>query len=472
MPRPSQLTCTTASPATTQPPSPPPTTKRRGNPALALVPRCGARTRAGCPCRAPAIHGKLRCRMHGGRSTGPRTEEGRARIAAAHTTHGHSGAEDRAFTRHHVTFLRRSTVRMFAVIHRDRLPPELAARMCPLPPELCFPPRPTRGISRAEDRALLQAETAALAPWKQAMVLARQARRDARAARAAAKAAARSRPHAPEQAASAVATGSAASAPAVPRAQPKPHASIAPAPARAKPHAAPGSGRLVPSMELHALERAAPGGGGTPAPANPAALPEAHTPIPPATAQPALQPAAASDGAASLAEPRAPERTAHGARNAPAPANRAGQPKPLAPIPPAPTQPAPHPAPASAHAEPSAKPLAPERAAHGPRDALPPVNPAALPKAQAPIPPAPAQPAPPGARAAAVAEPLAPDRAAQGANSAAASAGLPARPEAHAPERARTPDRVSRPIPVHKAARRWLRQQQRMHPNQVEGLLE
>jgi hypothetical protein len=29
-------------------------------------PRCGARTRKGTPCRAPAVRGKRRCRMHGG----------------------------------------------------------------------------------------------------------------------------------------------------------------------------------------------------------------------------------------------------------------------------------------------------------------------------------------------------------------------------------------------------------------------
>ena len=29
-------------------------------------PRCGARTRRGPPCQAPAIKGKRRCRMHGG----------------------------------------------------------------------------------------------------------------------------------------------------------------------------------------------------------------------------------------------------------------------------------------------------------------------------------------------------------------------------------------------------------------------
>lgn len=29
-------------------------------------PRCGAKTRAGGSCRSPAVHGKRRCRMHGG----------------------------------------------------------------------------------------------------------------------------------------------------------------------------------------------------------------------------------------------------------------------------------------------------------------------------------------------------------------------------------------------------------------------
>jgi hypothetical protein len=28
--------------------------------------RCGARTRSGRPCQSPAVHGKMRCRMHGG----------------------------------------------------------------------------------------------------------------------------------------------------------------------------------------------------------------------------------------------------------------------------------------------------------------------------------------------------------------------------------------------------------------------
>ena len=32
--------------------------------------RCGARTRSGTPCRAPAVRGRRRCRMHGGNSRG------------------------------------------------------------------------------------------------------------------------------------------------------------------------------------------------------------------------------------------------------------------------------------------------------------------------------------------------------------------------------------------------------------------
>lgn len=44
---------------------------------------CGARTRAGHRCRAMPMIGKRRCRLHGGKSTGPRTQAGRAAIAAS-----------------------------------------------------------------------------------------------------------------------------------------------------------------------------------------------------------------------------------------------------------------------------------------------------------------------------------------------------------------------------------------------------
>lgn len=45
--------------------------------------RCGARTRKGTPCRSQSLPGKTRCKFHGGASTGPKTEEGRSRIAEA-----------------------------------------------------------------------------------------------------------------------------------------------------------------------------------------------------------------------------------------------------------------------------------------------------------------------------------------------------------------------------------------------------
>jgi hypothetical protein len=64
-----------------------------GDPSTAR--RCGARarTRGNQPCRAPALKGKRRCRMHGGRSTGPRTPEGRERSTRARWTHGSYSAE-------------------------------------------------------------------------------------------------------------------------------------------------------------------------------------------------------------------------------------------------------------------------------------------------------------------------------------------------------------------------------------------
>jgi hypothetical protein len=53
-------------------------------------PKCGAKTRAGRPCRAAAVWDRAaraprngRCKNHGGASTGPKTPEGKARIAEA-----------------------------------------------------------------------------------------------------------------------------------------------------------------------------------------------------------------------------------------------------------------------------------------------------------------------------------------------------------------------------------------------------
>ncbi|WP_456380175.1 HGGxSTG domain-containing protein [Thiolapillus sp.] len=42
---------------------------------------CGAKTRAGTPCKQRAIYWNGRCKFHGGLSTGPRTPEGKTRSA-------------------------------------------------------------------------------------------------------------------------------------------------------------------------------------------------------------------------------------------------------------------------------------------------------------------------------------------------------------------------------------------------------
>ena len=64
---------------------------RRGD--RSKAPRCGARTRRGTPCKRPAEKNpqtgrRTRCRLHGGFCTGPRTPEGKSRVAAAQFKHG------------------------------------------------------------------------------------------------------------------------------------------------------------------------------------------------------------------------------------------------------------------------------------------------------------------------------------------------------------------------------------------------
>ena len=51
--------------------------------------QCNAKSkRTKQQCRNPAIKGKTKCKHHGGRSTGSRTPEGKARQIAANTKHG------------------------------------------------------------------------------------------------------------------------------------------------------------------------------------------------------------------------------------------------------------------------------------------------------------------------------------------------------------------------------------------------
>lgn len=52
-------------------------------PPHAKLPDCGARCRDGHPCRRKCLPWRNRCPQHGGLSTGPKTAEGRARVAAA-----------------------------------------------------------------------------------------------------------------------------------------------------------------------------------------------------------------------------------------------------------------------------------------------------------------------------------------------------------------------------------------------------
>lgn len=43
--------------------------------------RCGAKTRAGTPCKMQGLFRSGRCKLHGGLSTGPKTEAGKAKAA-------------------------------------------------------------------------------------------------------------------------------------------------------------------------------------------------------------------------------------------------------------------------------------------------------------------------------------------------------------------------------------------------------
>src|SRR5271165_6936390 len=195
----------------------------RGNPHLA--PRCGAKARTtGCACRAPAM-ANGRCRSHGGKSTGPRTPEGRASVARANTTHGKYaqaglGAKHRVHTRYCRMMARRLRLADALTRHLRWLPRALAERVRAydvaelrarvhysqfqdVPPgpsaqgqapgtsargqALCKVGRDARGrfaaapppVPRGRQAELAQAraEAAALAPWQAALKRARMIKR-------------------------------------------------------------------------------------------------------------------------------------------------------------------------------------------------------------------------------------------------------------------------------------------------------
>lgn len=51
---------------------------------------CGAKARQNNhqPCRQPAMLNKTRCRLHGGKNTGPKTAAGKLKSAQANLKHG------------------------------------------------------------------------------------------------------------------------------------------------------------------------------------------------------------------------------------------------------------------------------------------------------------------------------------------------------------------------------------------------
>lgn len=56
------------------------------------APRCGAKTRRKTACLSPAMPNG-RCRLHGGKSTGPRTKEGLEKSKKGNWKHGRRSAE-------------------------------------------------------------------------------------------------------------------------------------------------------------------------------------------------------------------------------------------------------------------------------------------------------------------------------------------------------------------------------------------
>jgi hypothetical protein len=296
--------------------------------------------------------------MHGGRSTGPRTAEGRARIAAAHTIHGRCSAEWRAHNRRILSVARRGRVFLSVMHYLDRLPPDLAARFRQMPRELQLPPYQTGGLTVAQDRAIQRAEAEALAPWKAAVALARQA--------------GRARP-VPTVDDCGVAHAAA-------------HAPVPPICDQPAQGAAGGSNNARAVAKPLAPERAVEGG---------RAIPAAPQAVPVASQTKPLAPERAVDGdraipaapraaaATPQTRPLAPERSAAGDRAIPAAPQAAAvapQTKPLAPERAVDGDRAIPAAPEASAATPQTRPLAPERSAAG--DTAIPAAPQAAPATQ------------------------------------------------------------------------------------------
>ena len=81
---------------------------------------CNAKTRSGGECKRLGNVKSDRCHLRGGKSTGPRTDEGRARIAAAHFKHGNRAKQAIAERREHAA-IRRMSRRELATLETDSL---------------------------------------------------------------------------------------------------------------------------------------------------------------------------------------------------------------------------------------------------------------------------------------------------------------------------------------------------------------
>ena len=67
--------------------------------AMRAAPRCGAKNRAGTPCRAPAMRGRRRCRLHGGKNPGAPRGHKRSLKTGAHTDAGRAATAAEAAAR-------------------------------------------------------------------------------------------------------------------------------------------------------------------------------------------------------------------------------------------------------------------------------------------------------------------------------------------------------------------------------------
>jgi len=91
---------------------------RTGDPHSAS--RCGAKTRRGSACQAPGM-ANGRCRLHGGKSTGPRTAEGLERCRRANWKHGFYGRRALA-ERHQLDEFRRNTAELLEGLTKGSRP--------------------------------------------------------------------------------------------------------------------------------------------------------------------------------------------------------------------------------------------------------------------------------------------------------------------------------------------------------------